>query len=115
MLSQRRGLAAPSSAVPPKEEGRSNPGAALLPENNIPYGRWTVKTTLTVSVDLDADDQEAARFEEKLKSWLRSQNQVVEVTTARSGMVNDIAWKSARKAAFGSRLPHPFGHTDLTG
>ncbi|WP_448208405.1 hypothetical protein [Azospirillum sp. sgz302134] len=68
-----------------------------------------MKTDLTVTLELDVPDpQEAIRFEEKLRAWLRHQSQVVSVSSMNSGGVNDIAWREARKAAFGSPLPNPF-------
>ena len=67
-----------------------------------------MKTELCVTMQLEvADAQEASRFEEKLRGWLRHQAQVVDVSTSGGG-VNDVAWREARKEAFGSRLPNPF-------
>ena len=67
-----------------------------------------MKTELCLTMQLEvADAQEASRFEEKLRAWLRHQCQVVDVSTSASGG-NDIAWREARKEAFGSRLPNPF-------
>ncbi len=68
-----------------------------------------MKTELCVTMELEvADAQEASRFEEKLRAWLRHQGPVVAVSTATAAGTNDVAWREARKEAFGSRLPNPF-------
>lgn len=68
-----------------------------------------MKTELCVTMELEvADAQDASRFEEKLRGWLRHQSQVVSVSSTNTGVGNDIAWREARKEAFGSRLPNPF-------
>lgn len=68
-----------------------------------------MKTELNVTMELEvADPQEASRFEEKLRGWLRHQSQVLSVSSTNTGVGNDVAWREARKEAFGSRLPNPF-------
>lgn len=67
-----------------------------------------MKTDMTVTMELEvADMQEAERFEDKLRSWLRTQSAVQAVHTANSAS-NDAAWRASRKETFGSRLPNPF-------
>ncbi|MDQ2103896.1 hypothetical protein [Azospirillum isscasi] len=68
-----------------------------------------MKTELCVTMELEvADVQDANRFEEKLRGWLRHQSQVVSVSSTHSGVGNDVAWREARREAFGSPLPNPF-------
>ncbi|TWA59786.1 hypothetical protein FBZ82_12227 [Azospirillum brasilense] len=68
-----------------------------------------MKTELQMTMELEvADVQDAQRFEEKLRGWLRHQSQVVSVSATHSGVGNDVAWRDARRAAFGSPLPNPF-------
>ncbi len=68
-----------------------------------------MKTELCMTIELEvADAQDAKRFEEKLRGWLRHQSQVVSASSTHSGVGNDVAWREARREAFGSPLPNPF-------
>ena len=63
-----------------------------------------MKTELHVTMELEvADPQEASRFEEKLRGWLRHQSQVLSVSSTNSGVGHDLAWRESRKETFGER------------
>jgi hypothetical protein len=68
-----------------------------------------MKTSLTVDIALDmADQHDMERFEEALNAWLESQTGVAGVRVMHQGDLGGVAWREARRRAFGSPLQNPF-------
>lgn len=68
-----------------------------------------MKTSLTVDIALEvADEQEVAHIEDALHAWLEGQKGVTGMRVLHQGDLSGIAWRDARRRAFGPALQNPF-------